>query len=199
MPFDVHEVLSTVPCKLWIFILGRRNFVSKDREQDECSEHRVDNMIPPPCWNGVGVAEHGSLSHSTVRGAKSPSWNQLPILSGAPALSRFAPLDSGCCHMPSRRCQPPYFLLKPEQSSSRLLWTAQSWSWFHIHPYFLHLILSQFWYNIGKPQCWLPWAIFSLFSSCFSIGVPSQAPLWVSFLCTPLFTTPTGPVLSFSS
>ena len=63
MPLDGHEVPSIVPSKLWIVILGRRNFVSKGREQDECSKHQVDDMIPLPCWSGVRVGPPYKRQH----------------------------------------------------------------------------------------------------------------------------------------
>ena len=74
MPLDGHEVLSIVPSKLWIVILDRRNFVSKGREQDECSEHQVDDMIPLPCWRGVRVGGTGLLAIA--------KWGELEALPG---------------------------------------------------------------------------------------------------------------------
>ena len=74
MPLDGHEVPSIVPSKLWIVILGRRNFVSKGREQDECSKHQVDDMIPLPCWSGVRVGGIGLLAIA--------EWGELEALPG---------------------------------------------------------------------------------------------------------------------
>lgn len=155
MPLDGHEVLSIAPSKLWIVILGRRNCVSKGREQDECSEHQVDDMIPLPCWSGAGVGGTG-LGHSKVGGAGSPSWNQLRILSWALVLSRFAPLNSGSPHIYlDRKCQLSYFLLKLQRMSSKLLWPAKSWCLFHISPCFFPYESFSVWYDTDKPQCWI--------------------------------------------
>lgn len=80
MPLDGHEVLSIVPSKLWIVILGRRNCcVSKGREQDECSEHQVDDMIPLPAEWGWGGGT--GLGYSKVGEAEALPGSQLRRLS----------------------------------------------------------------------------------------------------------------------
>ena len=119
MPLDGHEVLSIMPSKLWIIVLGRRNFVSKGREPDECSEYQVDDMIPLPCWSGVWLGGPG-LSATANGGSWKPFLESAVYSKLSPRLKQVC--SPGLWQSPlDRKCQPSYFLVKLQQISSNFL------------------------------------------------------------------------------
>ena len=124
---------------------------------------------------GVGCGWGAQVSQpQQMGGAGSPSWNQLCILSWAPVLSRFAPLDSGSPHWTenaNRHTSLSGFNKSPPISCD----LPNSGSGSMSPPIFFHLSLSQFWYDIDKLQCW----------TSLSYEVK-----WKSLSCVRLFVTP---------